>query len=246
MKDKLDAIRRILDELETARPADEPSFRESFQLFELPEVVASVVDYLQPMLRPYEVAIYWYMFRHSIVATGDVHVRVSVRGLMEGVVTSLRAGRERKTQESMTLSYGSVQETLESLCAKGAISLAGDTNRDGTPYRVHLPEEIQACREAMAKVQEEQLPTIDPKRELDFYNIKHNRIKVFERDGYRCHYCKKQLTRFSATLDHIQPASEGGDNSFDNLATACLRCNSQRNNQPLMDYLIQNQPPTTS
>ena len=70
MKDKLDAISRILDELETVRPADEPSFRESFQLFELPEVVASVVDYLQPMLRPYEVAIYWYMFRHSIVATG--------------------------------------------------------------------------------------------------------------------------------------------------------------------------------
>jgi 5-methylcytosine-specific restriction endonuclease McrA len=93
----------------------------------------------------------------------------------------------------------------------------------------------------MAKAQKEQLPQIDPRRELDFYNIKENRLKVFERDKYLCHYCKKQLTRFSATLDHIQPVSKGGDNSYDNLVTACLLHNSQRNAQPIMDYLTRKQ-----
>jgi 5-methylcytosine-specific restriction endonuclease McrA len=112
---------------------------------------------------------------------------------------------------------------------------------EGTLYRVHLPEEIPLCREAMAKIQKEQLPKIDPKREADFYNIKENRIKVFERDKYLCHYCKKLLTRFSATLDHIQPVSKGGDNSYDNLVTACLLHNSQRNPPPIMNYLTRKQ-----
>ncbi len=236
MKDTIKQIRQLLDELETTRTSEEPSFKETFQLFELPELVGSIVDYLQPVLMPYEAAIYWHMFRHSIIATGDVFVRVSVRGMQEGVVTSMRSGRDVSA-----MAYGTVQDSLAGLCEKGAISLAGDTNRDGTPYRVHLPEEISLCREAMAKAQTEQLPKIDPKHELDYYNIKENRLKVFERDKYLCHYCQKLLTRFSATLDHIQPVSQGGDNSYENLVTACLQHNSQRGAQPIMDYLTRKQ-----
>ena len=184
MKDTVQKIRELLDELESSIPSEEPSFRESFQLFELPEIIASVVDYLQPALLPYEAAIYWYMFRHSIVTTGDVFVRVSVRGLGGKVITS-------SSGQSSALSYASVKDALSGLRDKGAISLAGDTDREGTPYRIHLPEEIALCREAMSKAQQEQLPQIDPKQELDFYNIKENRLKVFERDKYLCHYCAK-------------------------------------------------------
>ena len=226
MNETVKQIRELLDKLESTTPSVEPSFKESFQLFELPELVASIVDYLQPALQPYEAAIYWHMFRHSIIATGDVFVRVSTRGMQENVIKSFRMDRPEAT-----LALATVRDSLAGLVTKGAISLAGDVNRDGTPYRIHLPEEIALCREAMAKTQKEQLPQIDPKRELDYYNIKENRLKVFERDKYLCHYCQKQLTRFSATLDHIQPVSEGGDNSYDNLVTACLLHNSQRNAQ---------------
>lgn len=236
MKDAINKIRQLLDEIEASPADDEPSFKETFQLFELPELVASIVDYLQPGLQPYEAAIYWHMFRHSIIATGDVFVRVSTRGLQVRVLKSFRSDSPESA-----LSYGTVQAAIAGLVTKGAISLAGDVNREGTPYRIHLPEEIAFCREAMQKAQNEQLPHIDPKRELDFYNIKENRLKVFERDKYLCHYCKKQLTRFSATLDHIQPVSKGGDNSYENLVTACLLHNSQRNAQPIMDYLIRTQ-----
>jgi hypothetical protein len=232
MKDSINKIRQLLDELESEPTNEEPSFKQTFQLFELPELVASIVDYLQPALQPYEAAIYWYIFCHSIIATGDVFVRVSISALQDGVIKSTKA-ESRKT----TLAPRTVRDTLAGLVTKGAISLAGDVNKQGTPYRIHLPEEIALCREAMSRVQKEQLPHIDPKRELDFYNIKENRIKVFERDKYLCHYCKKQLTRFSATLDHIQPVSKGGDNSYENLVTACLLHNSQRNAQPIMDYL---------
>ena len=235
MKETLEKIRALLDELESNVPAEEPSFKQAFQLFELPELVTSIVDYLQPALLPYEAAIYWYMFRHSVIATGDVFVRVSTRGMQDGVIISFRSN------QSTTLALGTVRDTLTGLVAKGVISLAGEPNREGTPYRIHLPEEIALCREAMSQAQKAQLPQIDPKRELDFYNIKENRLKVFERDKYLCHHCGKQLTRFSATLDHLTPVSEGGDNSYGNLITACLQCNSQRGSQTLMDYLTRKQ-----
>lgn len=89
----------------------------------------------------------------------------------------------------------------------------------------------------MQEVQSQQLPEIDPKKELDYYNVKENRLRVFERDGYKCYKCGKQLTRFSATLDHIQPVSKSGDNSYDNLVTCCLHCNSKRGAKPIMDIL---------
>ena len=93
----------------------------------------------------------------------------------------------------------------------------------------------------MREKQEIELPKIDPKKEVDFYNIKENRLKIFERDNYKCHYCNKQLTRFNATLDHIQPISKGGNNSYDNLITSCLHCNSQRGANPVMDIITKKQ-----
>ena len=72
---------------------------------------------------------------------------------------------------------------------------------------------------------------------VDYYNVRENRLKVYDRDDYHCRYCGKQLTRFTSTLDHVHPVAEGGDNSIDNLVTACLECNSQKNSRPLGDYL---------
>jgi 5-methylcytosine-specific restriction endonuclease McrA len=78
---------------------------------------------------------------------------------------------------------------------------------------------------------------IDVEHEADFYNVRENRLKVYERDNYKCRYCSKQLTRFTATLDHLTPVTAGGDNSFGNLLTACLDCNSRKNARPVGDFL---------
>jgi len=188
------------------------------------------VDYLQPNLSTYEAAIYWFLFRHSVLKNGQQYVRASVRGLMKDVVTS-------SSGQSKDLSYSAVQKSLQSLEEKGAILKAEDTNREGTLYKVFLPEEISLCQERMKAAKTEKVEPIDTKKELDYYNVRENRLKVFERDGYKCYYCDKQLTRFTVTLDHIQPVSKGGDNSFDNLATSCLHCNSRRGNRPVMDII---------
>jgi 5-methylcytosine-specific restriction endonuclease McrA len=114
-----------------------------------------------------------------------------------------------------------------------------DTTHTGTLYKVNLPDEIQSCIEREKTQVAVETQTVDEKKELDYYNVAENRLKIFERDGFKCHYCQKQLTRFSATLDHIQPVSRGGDNSFDNLITSCLHCNSRRGNKPVMDIIME-------
>lgn len=224
-------IRQILDKIDKDSLLNENSPTAIKDMFELPSIISSVVDYLQPLLVPYEIAIYWYMFRHSVIDLEKQYIRVSVRRLMKGVVLS-------NSGQSDSLSYGTVQKVMLGLESKKVIAKSGDTNRDGTLYKVCLPEEIDICREYKMNIEQRQeLKAVREAKDLDYYNIQDNREKVFERDNYLCHYCGKQLTRFSATLDHIQPVSQGGTNEIDNLVTACLHCNSQRGCRPVQDYI---------
>jgi hypothetical protein len=235
MHEEIEQIRNLLTSIERQSQSREPdSFEQNFDALELPSIVSQIVDFLQPKLFPYEAAIYWFLFRHSILANGTQKLRTSVRGLGQGVITS-------SSGQSTSLSYGAVQDALRGLEEKEVIRKDGDTTREGTPYVVRLPEEIPWCMQLIrekAVLVNTPVP-VDESTGTDFYNIAENRIKIFERDDYQCRYCSKQLTRFSATLDHVQPVSRGGKNTFDNLVTACLHCNSRRGNRPVMDALKQ-------
>lgn len=58
-------------------------------------------------------------------------------------------------------------------------------------------------------------------------------IKVFERDGWRCHICNKKLRRAdrgsckasAPELDHIIALADGGTHTHGNVACACRACN---------------------
>ncbi len=231
MKEKIQKIKDMLNELDSCI-ADEESqlFSQNYNAFELPAIISSIVEFLQPILTPYEVAIYWYLFNNSIVKTGEQYTRVSNKNISSCATSARRSGA--------TVCDTAIKENLAMLKEKDVIAIVGDTNREGTLYKIFIPDEIPACIEAM-KHQISASPTsLDIKKELDFYNVKENRLKIFERDDFKCHYCGKLLTRFSATLDHIQPVSKGGDNSFDNLITACLHCNSERGNKSISDFIL--------
>ncbi len=235
MKEDLEQIRTILNRIEAeSASASELSGNSSFAAHELPQVIQEIVDDLQPLLSPYEAAFYWYAFRHSIARNGDPYLKLNTRGMRSGVVKS-----SYSQAAEGTISQGKVREIYRALESIGAIRKVGEPNRDGTPYQVFIPDEIEACRKFRAKRK-----AAEPKpgvhySEIDFYNVRENRIKVYERDEYKCRYCGKQLTRFTATLDHVKAVTEGGDNSFENLVTACLDCNSRKNNRPVGDFLAE-------
>jgi hypothetical protein len=239
MNERIEMIRQLLSELEvegngtTATAGDR-----DFSALDMPLIIQEIVDDLQPLLEPYDAVFYWYLFRHSIAKDGNPHLRVSTRNLRIAVVKSPRSqGRTQSIER--TISQQKVQESLRALETVGAIRKEGERNREGTLYRVLVPDEIEACRKFRSERMVSEPGLFIDASEVDYYNVRENRIKVFERDGYLCRYCQKQLTRFTATLDHITPVVEHGDNSFENLVTACLDCNSRKNKRAAGDFLAE-------
>lgn len=231
MKDNVKRIRELLNEIEAESSSNTGVIDErDFSALELPLIIQEIVDDLQPLLTTYEAAFYWYIFRHSIAKNGNPHLRLSTRGLQTGIV---------KSSHSEQIALQTVRGILAGLESIGGIRKEGEPNRDGTLYRVLIPDEIEACRKFRAERTAAVPKTEVTENEIDFYNVRENRIKVYERDDYRCRYCEKQLNRFTATLDHVKPVAEGGDNSFENLVTACLDCNSRKHHRPVGDFLAE-------
>ena len=52
------------------------------------------------------------------------------------------------------------------------------------------------------------------------------RREVFNRDRQICQYCGN--TARDLTLDHVVPRSRGGENSWENVVSACVRCNHRK------------------
>ncbi len=218
MSARIEKIRQLLSELEV-EAALSPRGDAGFSALELPVIIQEIVDDLQPILTAYDAAFYWFLFRHSIAKDGNPIIRVSRSSLRRAVVKSSNTNASENN-----ISLGKVQDTLRALEQIGAIRKMGEPNRQGTPYQVLIPDEIVACRKFRAEriAEESKLfpaATTDQARE--------RRTRVFERDGYVCRHCGKQLTRFTATLDSAQPTA-GGDESEENLLTTCGDCNSRR------------------
>lgn len=57
---------------------------------------------------------------------------------------------------------------------------------------------------------------------------------LFARDGYRCQYCSRHRSELRGreflTRDHVVPLSRGGDNTWQNVVTACSSCNNRKGN----------------
>lgn len=62
-----------------------------------------------------------------------------------------------------------------------------------------------------------------------------NRENVFKRDSYCCVYCGDD-NRKTLTLDHVIPQSKGGKDTWENLVTACRRCNGEKSDLTLEEY----------
>jgi 5-methylcytosine-specific restriction endonuclease McrA len=64
---------------------------------------------------------------------------------------------------------------------------------------------------------------------VPFKKVILSRKNILRRDGHRCMYCG--ASSISLTVDHIIPKSRGGEDSWENLVSACLRCNNRKGSQ---------------
>ena len=58
--------------------------------------------------------------------------------------------------------------------------------------------------------------------------VKFSRRNVFLRDEYHCQYCARRFGTSNLSLDHVMPRSQGGQSSWVNIVTACLKCNVRK------------------
>ncbi len=60
-----------------------------------------------------------------------------------------------------------------------------------------------------------------------------SRKNILRRDGHRCQYCGRHDAPL--TVDHIVPKAKLGEDTWENLVTACVVCNNRKGNRTLED-----------
>ena len=77
---------------------------------------------------------------------------------------------------------------------------------------------------------------------VPYKEIPLTRRNILQRDGHTCQYCG--YSGEGLTLDHVLPRSRGGAETWENMVTACVRCNVKKGNRTPREALmpLQNQP----
>jgi 5-methylcytosine-specific restriction endonuclease McrA len=70
-------------------------------------------------------------------------------------------------------------------------------------------------------------------KRVPYRGIMLSRKNIIRRDGNRCQYCGS--TNSPLTVDHVLPKSRGGSDTWENLVTACVRCNNTKSDRSLVD-----------
>ncbi|AMX03291.1 HNH endonuclease [Microbulbifer thermotolerans] len=97
----------------------------------------------------------------------------------------------------------------------------GGINRDGERSCLDLAAIIACGGERMAR----------PRKRPPLTNR-----ALFYRDEHTCLYCGNVFCSRELTRDHVHPVSKGGRDEWENVVTACRRCNQHKGNR-LLDEL---------
>ena len=66
--------------------------------------------------------------------------------------------------------------------------------------------------------------------------VRLTRQNIFLRDDFQCQYCLSHFSKRDLTIDHVHPLSKGGPHRWDNVVTACNKCNNRKGNKNLHEF----------
>jgi 5-methylcytosine-specific restriction endonuclease McrA len=66
-------------------------------------------------------------------------------------------------------------------------------------------------------------------KRVPYKRIMMSRKNILLRDGHRCQYCGSR--KGPMTIDHVVPRNKHGLDTWENLVTACVRCNNRKGNR---------------
>lgn len=63
---------------------------------------------------------------------------------------------------------------------------------------------------------------------MPYRGVEISRKNIIKRDQGKCQYCG---SKSNLTVDHVHPKSRGGPDTWENLTTACVKCNNKKGNR---------------
>ena len=107
-------------------------------------------------------------------------------------------------------------------------------SKTGHVVEVRLPDEIPAAGlnriASRAAAKEESRRTRAPVNleGVDFMQNKPLRNAIHAREREQCFYCLRRTPPSVQCLDHVVPQARSGRNSYRNLVSSCMECNTQK------------------
>ncbi len=186
-------------------------------------------DHLAPCLRLSLIdrTVYAHLLRHSRLE-GKLRLRFSIRWLAR----------------NLRLSTGPVRQAVRRLVAQGALRLV-QRSKAGHVVEVRVPEEIRP--EKLDGIESRSAVTVKEGgagtgaainiEEADFLQNTPLRKAIHARERGQCFYCLRRTTSTVQCLDHVVPRVRSGCNSYRNLVSSCIECNSQKGEKAADDFL---------
>ena len=182
-------------------------------------------DVLVPRLRltVFDRAVYSYLLRHSLVV-GKLRLHFSVMSVAA----------------KLGLSNGPVRQAVRRLDELGALRLL-ERSKTGHLVEMRLPENIRAIRPhengASMAVDAAGEPPAPALETTDFLKTWALRKAIHDRERGACFYCLRRTPANVKCLDHVVPRARFGRNSYRNLVSCCIECNTHKGDRPAPDFL---------
>src|SRR5229473_6186872 len=179
-------------------------------------------DVLAPRLglTVWDRAVYSYLLRHSLVV-GKLRLHFAV----------LSVARD------LGLSNGPVRQAVRRLDELGALRLL-ERSKTGHLVAMRLPEQIRAVRPGKnGASQAAGEPRASALEATDFLKTWALRKTIHDRERGACFYCLRRTPANVQCLDHVVPRARFGRNSYRNLVSCCIECNSRKSDRPAPDFL---------
>ena len=173
-----------------------------------------------------ERAVYCYLLRHSLVV-GKLRLQFAVMAMAR----------------TLGLSIGAARHAVRRLDELGALRVL-KRNKTGHLAEMRLPEKIRAIRQgkngafvitqAVGAAGE---PPASVLEGTDFLKTWALRKAIHDRERGACFYCLRRTPANVQCLDHVVPRVRFGRNSYRNLVSSCMECNTRKGDRPAPDFL---------
>lgn len=165
--------------------------------------------------------VYSHLLRHSRLE-GKLQFRFSIPWLARGVGLGVKATRD----------------AVRRLIARGVLGLVERNCRARHLVRLRLPLEVKGVRAKTATHWPSPAPHVVINiEEVDFMQKQNLRRAIHERERGHCFYCLRHISSRRRCLDHVVPRAKLGRNSYRNLVSCCVDCNSQKGERPAVEHL---------